>query len=305
MQRQPEELYELDPAISDVTGAPLLIHLDGFMDAGAAGRLFTENLLENLDHETVIRFDVDRLLDYRSRRPLMTFDADHWSAYEAPQLNVYLVEDRKAAPFLLLSGPEPDHEWELFTAAVRSIANQLGLGQAVNYLGIPAGTPHTRPLGVIGHGTRPGLVKTDQRLPDKLQVPGSVTSLIELRFGEAGRDAIGFAVQVPHYLAQAVYPGAAVALLEPVCEATGLVLPDEPLRAAAERTDTLIARQIEESAEVADLVRNLEQQYDAARADSSDSLLAEGEAMPTADEIAAQFEQFLADRQRRDEPGDF
>jgi hypothetical protein len=111
-------------------------------------------------------------------------------------------------------------------------------------------------------------------------------------------------VQVPHYLAQAVYPGAAVALLEPVGEATGLVLPDEPLRAAAGRTDTLIARQMEESAEVADLVRNLEQQYDAARADSSDSLLAEGESMPTADEIAAQFEQFLADRQRRDDSGD-
>lgn len=305
MQRQPEELYELEPALADVDGAPLLVHLDGFIDAGAAGRLFTENLLENLEHEVVARFDVDRLLDYRSRRPLMTFASDHWSDYEKPQLSVYLVGDRKAAPFLLLSGPEPDHEWELFTVAVRSLATRLRLGQAVNFLGIPTGTPHTRPLGVLAHGTRPGLVSSGQRLPSQLQVPGSVASLLELRFGEAGLDAIGFAVQVPHYLSQAVYPGGALALQESIAEATGLDLPEDQLREAAERTDTLIARQMEESAEIAELVRTLEQQYDAAKADQAESLLADGEPMPTADEIAEQFEQFLADRQRRTDGPEF
>ena len=37
---------------------------------------------------------------------------------------------------------------------------------------------------------------------------------------------------------------------------------------------------------------------------SATGLLAEGEAMPTADELAAQFERFLAENQdRRDPPG--
>lgn len=301
MQRHPEELYELEPALADVNGAPMLVHLDGFIDAGAAGRLLTENLLENLEHQVVARFDTDRLLDYRSRRPLMTFESDHWADYQAPLLNLYLVGDRKAAPFLLLSGPEPDHEWELFAAAVGALADRLELGPAVSYLGIPAGTPHTRPLGVLAHATRPGLVAGDQRLPSQLQVPGSAASLIELRFGQAERDAIGFAVQVPHYLSQASYPGAALALQTSIGEATGLDLPEDAMREAVEHTDTLIARQVEESAEVAELVRGLEQQYDAARADTAQSLLADGEAMPTADEIAEQFEQFLADRQRREE----
>jgi hypothetical protein len=298
MQRQPEDLYEMEPSLDDVDGAPLLVSLDGFIDAGAAGRLLTENLMENLDHQVVARFDVDRLIDYRSRRPLMTFESDHWSEYEEPQLSVHLFGDRKAAPFLLLSGPEPDHEWELFTSAVQTLATRLRLGQAVNYLGIPTGTPHTRPLGVLGHGSRPGLVTGDQRLPSQLQVPGSASSLIELRFGEAGMDAIGFAVQVPHYLAQAVYPRGALALQESITEATSLDLPDDSLREAADRTDVLIGRQMEESGEIAELVKSLEEQYDAAKADQAESLLAEGEQLPTADEIAAQFEQFLADRQR-------
>jgi acyl carrier protein len=301
MQRQPEELYELEPALADVNGAPMLIHLDGFIDAGAAGRLLTENLLENLEHQVVARFDSDRLLDYRSRRPLMTFESDHWASYQAPALNLYLVGDRKAAPFLLLSGPEPDHEWELFAAAVGALSDRLELGPAVTYLGIPAGTPHTRPLGVLPHATRPGLVASGLRLPSELQVPGSAAALIELRFGQADRDAIGFAVQVPHYLSQASYPGAALALQASVSEATGLDLPTDRLREAVEQTNTLIARQVADSSDVAELVRGLERQYDAARADSAGSLLAEGEQMPTADEIAEQFEQFLADRQRREE----
>jgi acyl carrier protein len=234
----------------------------------------------------------------------MTFDKDHWDSYDAPQLEVHLLADSAGTPFLLLTGPEPDHEWELFTAAVASLADRLGAGTTVTYFGVPMGIPHTRPLGVLGHATRPGLVTSRIRLPSKLQVPASATSLLELRLGEAGRDAIGFAVQVPHYLAQAAYPTATLALVDAVSEVTGLELPAGTLQQAAERTNTLIDRQVAESTEVADLVHGLEQQYDATIAQEGNDLLAEGEQLPTADELAAQFEQFLADQQRRGDTPD-
>jgi predicted ATP-grasp superfamily ATP-dependent carboligase len=300
--QQPEELYELDLATPDVGGAAMLVHLEGFMDAGAAGRLLTEHLLETFDHQTVATFDTDRLLDYRSRRPLMTFDKDHWESYDRPRLAAYLLGDAKGTPFLVLTGPEPDHEWELFTAAARSLADRLGVGPTINYLGIPMGIPHTRPLGVLAHATRSGLVSSRVQMPSKLQVPGSAAALLELRLGEAGRDAIGFAVQVPHYLSQAAYPTAALSLLDAVCEVTGLDLPALELREAADRTNALIDRQVAESTEVADLVHGLEQQYDSAVTADGDDLLAEGEEMPTADELAAQFEQFLAEQQRGEGP---
>ena len=298
--QQPEELYELDLATPDMAGAAMLVYLEGFMDAGAAGRLVTEHLLETFEHQTVARFNTDRLLDYRSRRPLMTFDKDHWESYDRPELSVYLVSDSRGKQFLLLTGPEPDHEWELFTAAVKALADRLGAGPAITYFGVPMGIPHTRPLGVLPHATRSGLVTSRIQMPSKLQVPASAAALLEFRFGEAGRDAIGFAVQVPHYLSQAAYPTAALALLDSVCEVTGLDLPALELREAADRTNALIDRQVSESTEVADLVHGLEQQYDAAQEADGDELLAEGEEMPTADELAAQFEQFLAEQQRGD-----
>jgi hypothetical protein len=302
--RQPEELYELDQAVlsqagADLSGAAFLVHLEGFMDAGSAGRLVTEHLLDELSDTVIARFDTDRLLDYRSRRPLMTFDKTRWESYDDPRLEVHLLRTGDGKPLTLLTGPEPDHEWDLFVAAARSLADHLSLGTMITYFGVPMGIPHTRPLGVMTHATRPGLVTSRVPSPGRLQVPASAAALMEFRFGEASRDAVGLVVQVPHYLSQAAYPTAALTLLDPIREVTGLDLPGEALKEAAERTNALIDRQVAESTEVADLVHGLEIQWDAATNEEG-NLLAEGEEMPTADELAAQFEQFLADQQRGD-----
>ncbi len=78
--------------------------------------------------------------------------------------------------------------------------------------------------------------------------------------------------------------------------ATGLDLPADGLREAAQATDAEIARQVAGSEEVTEVVKSLEEQYDAA--DAGRNLLADqAENMPTADELGAQFERFLAEQQ--------
>ena len=300
MARNPADLYEAGPAAPDADGnLVMLYYLDGFIDAGAAGRLLTTHLLTTLEHEQVARFDIDSLLDYRSRRPVMTFSKDHWDDYDAPELAVSLLHDTEGTPFLLLAGLEPDREWEAFTAAVMQLSADLRARLVVGFHGIPMGVPHTRKLGVTAHATQPELIEGYRPLVDNLQVPGSAAALLEYRLGAAGHGAMGFAVHVPHYLAQAAYPAAAVTLLESVQRATGLVLPADALREAARRTDLEIARQVEGSTEVAEVVQALEQQYDAFTADR-ESLLATDEQVPTAEELGAQFERFLAEQQGRD-----
>jgi predicted ATP-grasp superfamily ATP-dependent carboligase len=303
MQHDPEDLFELSADLPDLDGVPMLHHLEGFMDAGAAGRLLTEHLASTCEPETLATFDVDRLIDYRSRRPNMIYSTDHWEEYEAPELVVQLLHDLAGTPFLLLTGPEPDHEWNLFAESVQVASAKLGGGPLIGFQGIPMGVPHTRPLGVISHATRPELITGHQQMPNKLQVPGSAAALIEFRMGEAGLDAMGFAVHVPHYLSQAVYPEAAVALLDTVTAITGLELPSDALREAADRTNSEIDRQVAESTEVAELVTALERQYDAiaeSEGSDEDGGLLDGGPMPTADELAAQFEQFLEQQDRND-----
>jgi predicted ATP-grasp superfamily ATP-dependent carboligase len=302
VRRNPADLYEVSPGAPRTDGGlVMLYYLDGFIDAGAAGRLLTSHLMSTLEHEQVATFDIDSLLDYRSRRPIMTFAKDHWDDYDAPELAVSRLRDAEGTPFLLLAGLEPDREWEAFTAAVVQLSADLGVRLSVSFHGIPMGVPHTRQLGVTAHATTPGLIDGYRPLVDKLQVPGSAAALLEYRLGAVGRNAIGFAVHVPHYLSQAAYPAAAATLLDSVQRASGLVLPGDALREAAHRTNLEIARQVEGSAEVAEVVQALEQQYDAFTADR-ESLLADAEQVPTAEELGAEFERFLAEQHRGEGP---
>ncbi|MFF0145248.1 putative ATP-grasp superfamily ATP-dependent carboligase [Amycolatopsis sulphurea] len=293
----PEELYEVDSDVPDLDGAVLLHFFEGFMDAGSAGRLVTEHLTGEMTHRVIARFDVDRLIDYRARRPSMIYDVDHWAEYEAPELVVRLLHDGDGTPFLLLTGPEPDREWELFAAAVRRLVERWGVRLTVGFHGIPMGTPHTRPLGVTAHATRAALLGEHQPLPNRIQVPGSMAALLEYRFGEWGLDALGIAAHVPHYLAQSTYPAAAWHLLQKLGDATALALPEGELASAAQVANAEIDRQVAESDEVADVVQALERQYDTFTAASGPSLLAESqEHLPTADELGSQFERFLAEQ---------
>ncbi|NBE84243.1 proteasome assembly chaperone family protein [Micromonospora rubida] len=299
----PHELYELSDELPDL-GQPVLIQaLTGFVDAGSATRLAREQLLTSLDARPVARFDVDQLYDYRSRRPPMTFVEDHWAEYDAPTLEVHLLHDDDETPFLLLTGPEPDLQWERFAAAVGGLAARLDVRLTVGLNSIPMAVPHTRPTGVTAHATRPELISGYEPWLQRVQVPGSVGHLLEFRLGEQGRDALGFSAHVPHYVAQTEYPAAAEVLLASVSRSTGLLLPRDGLRSAAEVVRVEIDRQVAQTEDAAALVSALEEQYDAfARGRGEKNLLAaEVGPLPTADELGAELERFLAEQGR---PGD-
>ena len=298
----PTDLYRLSGDIPELTDPVLLYHFEGFVDAGGAGRLAVAHLLSELEHRVVATFDVDRLLDYRSRRPIMIFDTDRWVDCEMPELTVRLLHDLTGTPFLVMTGPEPDREWELFADAIGGLATRLKVGKLVTAHGIPMAVPHTRPLGLTAHGSRPELLGGRNASPfGRVQVPGSAAALIELRLGARGHITLGYAIHVPHYLAQAEYPQAAVTALEAITRSTGLVFPMDKLRAAAASTTAEIQEQIRASEELSTAIRGLEQQYDAFTGGAQhENLLADNTPMPTGEELAAQFEAFLAERDERE-----
>jgi predicted ATP-grasp superfamily ATP-dependent carboligase len=305
----PRELYTLveeQPAPGDFE-APVLVHaLGGFIDAGAAGRLAGEHLLGSLEHQVLARFDVDQLYDYRARRPAMTFVEDHWESYDAPELVLRGVKDSSGAGFLMLTGPEPDIQWERFVAAVTQLVDHYQVRLTIGIHAIPMAVPHTRPAGMTAHATRKALVSGRPSWVGNVQVPGNVAGLLELRLGELGKDAAGFAVHVPHYLTQAEFPDAALKLVQEVSEMTGLDLPTSALIEAGAQTRAAIEEQVAGQPEVAAVVSALEQQYDAYLAGQGNSLPLAQDAgdLPTADELGAELERFLADENERRGRGD-
>lgn len=311
MMRDPSEIYTVDEDVAHeltehtaAVGGPTLLHMvRGFVDAGAAGQVAADHLTERFDTQRLATFDVDQLLDYRSRRPTMTFDAASWSDYDEPHLGVDVVRDGEGVRFLLLHGLEPDVQWERYVAAVRQIVERFDVPLTVGVHGIPMGVPHTRPLGVTAHGTRPDLVADHVSWFGTVQVPASASAVLEYRLGHWGHDAMGFAVHVPHYLAQTAFPQASVVALENIQRATGLDLDPAALEPAARLATAEIERQVESSAEIAAVVTALEEQYDSfARSIGRTNLLADTSDLPTADELGAEFERFLAQQQGGDGP---
>jgi hypothetical protein len=163
------------------------------------------------------------------------------------------------------------------------------------------GVPHTRPTTVTAHGTRPDLVAGHPAVFGTIQVPGSAGAHLEFRLGERGHDAIGFAANVPHYLTQVQYPQAAAELIRQIARRGGLTIPVGELEAAGREVAQAIDRQVAESAEIGAVVHALEQQFDAfVGSNGGSALLADRGALPTADEIGAEFEAFLAEHARHD-----
>ncbi|WP_228373485.1 PAC2 family protein [Demequina gelatinilytica] len=281
-------------------GAALLHSLRGFIDAGRAGALVADHILEIGEPVRVATFDIDQLLDYRSRRPEMTFSVNQWTAYDEPHLALDLVRDREGTPFLLLHGFEPDIQWERYIAAVRGIVERLGVGLTLGSHGIPMAVPHTRDLTATIHGTDPDLLPDTPTMFGTVTVPASAQNLLEYRFGQWGIPAVNVAVHVPHYLAQSSYPQAAQRALEGLEDLSGLDLDPGALDDAAGRASEEIDRQLAESEEVQSLVEALENQYDAFHEARGQGLPLEG-GLPSADEIAAEFEKFLQ-QERRDPP---
>ncbi len=291
-----DEVPELARTEAEPRDLTMVVSLDGFLDAGAASGLVANHLESLSDGKVVATFDVDQFHDYRARRPAMSFIRDHYTDYEAPRLLVRLLHDSGGTPFLLLRGPEPDNRWEAFCAAVRDVVEHFEVSRVVDIGAVPMAVPHTRPIAITPHATRPQLLVGQSPWRGELRIPSSAQSLLQLRLGEWDHDALGFVAHVPHYLAQLEYPKAALAILEQVELGGHLTIDLGALRAAAEEREVEITGYLEANEEVRDVVAGLEQQYDAFRAaeESGAGLLASDEPLPTGEEIGRQFEQFLA-----------
>lgn len=302
--QNPADLYTVTMTEFEVPrDLPLVVGLTGFVDSGGAVAQVSEYLLDELDHRDVLMFDNDALLDYRARRPIMVFEETRITEYRRPELALRLAHDELGTPFLLLTGYEPDFQWERFVAALLGIIERYGIASTTWVHAIPMPVPHTRPIGVTVSGTRDELIEAFSVWRPSTQVPGNVLHLLEYRLTESGHPIAGFVLLVPHYLADTEFPSAAVTALESITAATSLLFPTDRLRSEGRDFLAKIESQVEGNAELARLVGSLEERHDSYMQDNPmrSPLTDEDGELPSADSIAAELEKFLAFRQAADD----
>ncbi|MCT9820064.1 PAC2 family protein [Microbacterium sp. W1N] len=296
-------LYERVASAPPVpAGLPMVIVLTGFTDAGGAVARMQEFFHESLEPAPVVSFSSDVLLDYRARRPVISFQADHLAEYRPARLELSLAHDALGQPFVLLSGFEPDFAWEAFAETVVGLAEGLEVATVTWVHAIPMPVPHTRPLGTTVSGTRTELTEAHSVWKPRTQVPATVGHLLEYRFAQAGAAVAGFVLLVPHYLGDTEYPAAALAGLDSVSVATGLVFDVDDVLEENRAYLTKVDDQVGASEELTTMLQGLEARYDAYMAGSTlgQPIIHAGD-LPSADELAAELERFLADRRSDDD----
>lgn len=280
-------------------GLPLVVAMQGLTDAGGAVSQLEEYLWNRYEPEELLRFNADLLLDYRARRPVITFSEDHLVDYSPEELTMSLVHDELGKPFLLLSGYEPDFRWEQFIDAVLLLVHEFEVSTTVWAHAIPMPVPHTRPVATTMSGSRDDLIEERSAWRPTTRLSASAAHVLEYRLHSLGEEVVGFALLIPHYLANTEYPEALYAALDGIMAATGLILATDAVREASRGFIAQVDEQIAANGESLEMVRTLEERYDAYMEDRTirSPLIGEDGMIPTAEQLASELERFLAERQ--------
>lgn len=263
----------------------MLICLDGWVDAG---HVLDRTLRSILGPPALLlaSFDVDDLVNFRSRRPVMHVDSGINTGLDWPTIEVLACHDLDGRDVLVLAGVEPDRQWRSFADAVVALAKEFGVRMALTLGAYPAATPHTRDISLSAVGTTPKLVEKVGFLEGKLDVPAGVQAALERACADAGIPTVGLWAPVPHYAAAEPFPAAVAALLGGVEQVAGRRFLTADIQAEADAVNDRLDALVVGDEERARMVGNLESHADhVARTHPSE--------IPTGDQLAHEFRQFL------------
>lgn len=276
------------------TDRPLLVvMLTGWIDASNAAAAAMDALIDKTAATTIVEFDADTYIDYRARRPIMELRLGVNTRLNWVTPKLLLGRDRNNRDILLLTGAEPDANWQRFANDVTTLARSLGVRRMLGLGAYPVATPHTRHVKMSCTCPSPSIVATLPYIKSSLDAPAGVESVLEHALTAVDIDAIGLWAQVPHYVSSMPYPASTLALLNAVAEVGNVDIDVSELRDVVDVQRDRLDRLVNENSEHAAMLRQLEQAFDAAQA--ADGTLANE--LPDGDQLAAELEQFL--RQHR------
>lgn len=286
-------LHSLRGELPELQDAVLVLHFSGWIDASGAAAAAMAAIDRGLGGTRLLAtFDSDRLIDYRARRPVMEIREGVNTNLTWDEIELRHGTDQAGREVVLLTGPEPDMVWHAFAADVSQLVAQLGVTAAVALGAYPFATPHTRPPQLSCTSPSAELIAPLPYDKGSVDVPAGISSVLEHSLTEVGVPALGLWVRVPHYVATMPYPAAAVALLRALEDVSGVRVPTAELEREAEQQRQRIDQLVAGNDEHREMVRQLEALHDQA-AEQASSLPGE---LPSADELAAEFERFLRDQ---------
>jgi predicted ATP-grasp superfamily ATP-dependent carboligase len=274
----------------------LICAFKGWNDAGEAASAALGFLVDSFDAREVARIDPEEFYDFTAVRPTVRMSEGRSRVLEWPSNTVHAASIAGADhDLILLQGVEPSLKWRTFTSTVVDIATQLGVRSVVTLGALLADVPHTRDIPMTGICSDADMVERLGFQQSTYEGPTGMVGVLHHAFTEAGLPSVSLWASVPHYVAAAPNPKAALALIRSFEGVAGVAVDAGELEHSAEEYQRQVDAAVATDPDVKSFVERLEQTLD----EVSDELSPDPDQLPSADSIARDFQRFL--RQKRAE----
>ena len=269
--------------------APAIIcAFSGWNDAGDAASAALTFIGESLGAERFARIDPEDFYDFQSTRPQIAFTDDRKREITWPGIEIYAARvPRAPRDLILVQGPEPSMRWRSFCQHIIDLAEALGTQLVVTMGALLADVPHSRPVSITGLASDEALVEKLALAETTYEGPTGIVGVLHTACTEAGLPSASLWASVPHYVAAAPNPKAALALVRKIESLVAVSVDATDLENATGDYERQVSRAVQSDPEVQAFVERLEE---AAGQDTRP--LGPGE-LPSGDAIASEFQRFL------------
>jgi proteasome assembly chaperone (PAC2) family protein len=278
--------------------APALVcAFKGWNDAADAASSALSFVAGALDAQRFATIDPEEFYDFQSTRPRVALADGQAREIQWPAVELYEARvPRAPRDLVLLCGSEPSLRWRTFTRVVVELAEALGTQLVVTLGALLADVPHTRPVAVTGLASDAALVARLGLARSSYEGPTGIIGVLHAACQGSGLPSASLWAAVPHYVAAAPNPTAALALVRRLEGLVGVAVDASELEGAAVEYERQVNLAVQSDPDVQAFVERLEQAAESEAAEQSGEL-------PSGDAIARELQRFLRQRASDDPPG--
>ena len=269
----------------------------GWNDAADSASSAVAFLASNLGARRFASLDPEEFYDFQANRPCIRFGEggdDDRGAREIVWPTVEIFEapaPRAPRDLVLVQGYEPSMRWRTFSANLIDLAEAMGVQLVVTLGALLGDVPHTRPVAMTGHASDASLMRRLGIQPSSYEGPTGIVGTLHAACARTGLPSASLWAAVPHYVAAASNPKAALALLRRVEGLIGVSVDVSELESASAEYERQVGLAVQRDPDVQAFVERLEQASDSEAEDTPGDV-------PSGDLLAREFQRFLRQRGR-------
>ena len=275
----------------DSLRAPALVcAFKGWNDAGDAASSAGRLVGRALGARNFASIDPEEFYDFQQVRPQIKLIEGESRSVVWPEVKLWEVRVPGAPrDLVMISGHEPSFRWRSFTELIVELAEVLGVQLVVTLGALLADVPHTRPVNVSGFATDPALVQRLQLQAPTYEGPTGILGVVQDACTNAGIPCASLWASVPHYIAAAPNPKAALALVRKLESLVGVAVDAGELEMASAEYERQVAFAVQHDPDIQAFVERLEAEAGEEEADPQFEI-------PSGDSIARDLQRFLRQR---------